>query len=257
MHGLASVVLLIEDDADVRTLVQEALGERGFVVFEAATGAGARRLLDDGEPPDVAVLDLGLPDVSGFEVLSDLLAREVPTIILSGRGGELDRVIGLDVGADDYLTKPFSVRELEARLNALLRRTRRTSHQPLLEFEGLTINEGAHEVSVDGRPVALTAKEFDLLRFLAGAPRQVFSRGQLLQHVWHSSPRWQNAKTVAEHVHRIRRKLDDDDRERFIETIRGAGYRFVGRRERRRTPSPRDRSGFDAEQPPCAPRRPG
>ncbi|MGD9751250.1 MAG: response regulator transcription factor [Acidimicrobiia bacterium] len=234
MHGSGSVVLLIEDDADVRALVQDALGDRGFVVFEAANGVAARRLLDEAEPPDVAVLDLGLPDISGFDVLADLVARGVPTIILSGRGGELDRVIGLDVGADDYLAKPFSVRELEARLNALLRRSRRRSEGAQLVFEGLTINEGAHEVVVDGRLVALTAREFDLLCFLAEAPRQVFSRSQLLQHVWRSSPRWQNAKTVAEHVHRIRRKLDGEDRERFIETVRGAGYRFAGHRVPRR-----------------------
>jgi len=222
-----SVVLLVEDDATVRATVADVLEEHGFVVIEADSGSSARVLADERRP-DVIVLDLGLPDVAGLDLLGAWSASgAAPVIVLSGRSGEYDRVVCLDLGADDYVVKPFSNRELVSRINAVIRRSQRTQPKPQLAFGDLAVDIDSREVSIGGEAVAFTAKEFDLLVFLARSPRQVFTRSQLLHHVWGSSPRWQDENTVAEHVHRIRRKLDADSRERWIQTVRGVGYRFA------------------------------
>jgi DNA-binding response OmpR family regulator len=203
------------------------LGDNGFLVTDAATGERAMELLAQHDP-DVILLDLNLPDMSGLDVLVDVTkTRSTPVIVLSGRVGETDRVVGLDLGADDYITKPFSARELVARVNAAIRRRRRVDEASVLVFDDLVVDEHTHDVTVDGRPVTLTAKEFDLLAFLARSPRYVFTRAQLLVQVWGSSGEWQDDNTVAEHVHRLRRKLDPDNRDRWIETVRGVGYRFA------------------------------
>ena len=221
------VVLVIDDDPDIRSALRDVLGDNGFLVTEAGTGERARQLLAQHDP-DVILLDLNLPDVSGLDVLIELTrTRSTPVIVLSGRTGEADRVVGLDLGADDYITKPFSARELVARVKAAIRRRRRIDDGSVLDFEDLVIDEHTHDVTVDGRLVELTAKEFELLSFLAHSPRYVYSRSQLLEHVWGSADRWQDDNTVAEHVHRIRRKLDPDDRSRWIQTVRGVGYRFA------------------------------
>jgi two-component system, OmpR family, phosphate regulon response regulator PhoB len=227
MHAVGAMILLVEDDAAVRATLVDILGEHGFEVIEAASG-GAARTLAAARRPDVILLDLGLPDMTGLDLLGTWSAEGVaPVIVLSGRTGEFDRVVCLDLGADDYVGKPFSSRELVSRINAVIRRTRRQQPSSQLVFGSLTIDTDSREVALAERSVSLTAKEFDLLTFLARSPRQVFTRAQLLHHVWGSSPRWQDEKTVAEHVHRVRRKLDDQDRERWIQTVRGVGYRFA------------------------------
>jgi len=227
MPGGAGVVLLVEDDLLVRTTVSEMLAEFGFTVLEAESGARARSLIEDHRP-DAIVLDLGLPDAAGLDLLAEWAKAGVaPVIVLSGRAGEFDRVVCLDLGADDYVVKPFSARELVSRINAVMRRSRRRAPAERLSFGPLTIDLASHEVQLDGGDVALTAKEFDLLAFLARSPRQVFNRAQLLQNVWGSSPRWQDDKTVAEHVHRVRRKLAAGGLDGSIQTVRGVGYRFV------------------------------
>jgi DNA-binding response OmpR family regulator len=221
------VVLVVDDDPDIRAALRDVLGDNGFVVLDAATGGQAHQLLEEHDP-DVILLDLNLPDVSGLDVLIEVTkSRSTPVIVLSGRTGEADRVVGLDLGADDYITKPFAARELVARVNAAIRRQNRSARSAELRFDGLIIDEATHDVTVEGHPVDLTAKEFDLLYFLASSPRRVFSRAQLLQHVWGNPSPWQDDKTVAEHIHRIRRKLNHDDRNRWIETVRGVGYRFA------------------------------
>jgi two-component system phosphate regulon response regulator PhoB len=177
------------------------------------------------------VLDLSLPGVGGLDVLrrvreAEGAATPLPVIVLSGRNGETDRIIGLDLGADDYLVKPFSPGELAARVRSVLRRARpgAVSARPA---SGLWVDETSRDVTLDGRPVDLTAKEFDLLAFLVRHPRQVFTRAQLLQHVWGSARGWQGEATVTEHVHRLRQKLGArGDGRPIVATVRGVGYRM-------------------------------
>jgi DNA-binding response OmpR family regulator len=220
-------ILVVDDEADVRTLIAEGLRREGHTVAECAEGRTALVLLIRGGI-DLVVLDLGLPSLPGLDVLTELrLTSDVPVIILSGRGEESDRVLGLQLGADDYVTKPFSPRELVARVESVLRRTRRVAAGQRLEFPGLIIDTTIREVIVGGDVVEMTSKEFDVLAHLAASPRQAFSRAQLLRDVWASSPDWQQSTTVTEIVRRIRVKIEPDaDRPRWIKTIRSIGYRF-------------------------------
>lgn len=227
-HERSRRVLVVDDDADVRGLVSESLTTHGFRVQEADSAARARTCISASRP-DLVVLDLTLPDGSGLDILRELSLRpEIPVIILSGRSEDADRVAGLELGADDYVTKPFVSRELVARVNAVLRRTdQRPAPDQSMEFGPLVIDAAAKQARLDGRDIGLTAREFALLEFLASSPRTVFSSAQLLEHVWGSRVEWQSAKTVGEHVHRLRAKLESDPgRPRWIVTMKGAGYRF-------------------------------
>jgi two-component system phosphate regulon response regulator PhoB len=227
-------VLVVDDDERVRTVVAWQLEADGFLVTTAADGVGVLgRIADD--PPDLVVLDLSMPGLSGLDVLRRLRADEardgiaaaLPVIVLSGRSGETDRIVGLDLGADDYLVKPFSPGELAARVRSVLRRSGRGPNQAPAGAGGLVVDPATREVTVDGRAVALTAREFDLLAFLVRHPRQVFSRGQLLHQVWRSAPGWQGEATVTEHVHRLRHKLEEDPAHpRRLKTVRGVGYQL-------------------------------
>jgi DNA-binding response OmpR family regulator len=178
------------------------------------------------------VLDLSLGADDGLDILSTLReSSDVPVILLTGRGDEHDRILGLKLGADDYLVKPFSPGELAARITSVLRRSRHGGGAPTsgqhFSFGELEIDVPTRDVHLAGRPVEMTAKEFDLLVYLARYPRQVFSRDQLLSQVWESSAEWQDSATVTEHVRRIRRKIEaDPDNPRWIRTVRGVGYRF-------------------------------
>ena len=220
-------VLVVDDDEQVRTVVAWQLEAEGFAVSGAADGATALGEIE-ARPPDLIVLDLSLPQVDGLDVLTRLRRTSaIPVIVLTGRGGETDRIIGLDLGADDYLVKPFSPGELAARVRSVLRRTTPGELSGRLEFGSLGIDVARREVTVGGEPVELTAKEFDLLVFLARSPRQVFTRAQLLKRVWGSSPEWQDAATVTQHVHRLRQKLEADPHDPVrLRTVRSVGYRF-------------------------------
>jgi DNA-binding response OmpR family regulator len=226
----SSLVLVVDDDQRVRTVVCWQLEADGYAVAEAADGAAALASIER-DRPDLVVLDLTLPGVGGLDVLrrvreADGAGPPLPVIVLSGRSGETDRIIGLDLGADDYLVKPFSPGELAARVRSVLRRTRpaAASARPA---DGLWVDETSRDVTLDGRPVDLTAKEFDLLAFLVRHPRQVFTRAQLLQHVWGSGKGWQGEATVTEHVHRLRQKLGPGgDGRPIVATVRGVGYRL-------------------------------
>ncbi|MET8846060.1 response regulator transcription factor [Amycolatopsis sp. NPDC004625] len=215
-------VLVVDDDPRVRTVVTWQLEAEGFRVTEAADG---RRALETiaREHLDLVILDLALPGIGGLDVLRRLRhgerAAALPVIVLSGRSGETDRIVGLDLGADDYLVKPFSPGELAARVRSVLRRA--APAEPVAAA-GLRIDHAAREVFADGREVTMTAKEFDLLAFLASHPRRVFTRAQLLDRVWASAAEWQSEATVTEHVHRLRQKLGP----RLVRTVRGVGYRF-------------------------------
>jgi DNA-binding response OmpR family regulator len=223
-------VLVVDDEPMVREVVGRYLSVNGYVVCEAADGPAAVTALTDFKP-DLVVLDVMLPTASGFDILREIRSHgELPVILLTARVEESDRVLGLELGADDYVLKPFSPRELVARVRSVLRRSRSTSRpggDATLRFDSLTIDPVSREVTVDDITVELTPKEFDLLLFLASSPRQVFSRAQLLEHVWDSSPQYQDPATVTVHVRRLRGKIEHDpDNPQVIATVWGVGYRF-------------------------------
>ena len=213
-------VLLVEDDDSIAVPLAEGLRREGFDVVRAATGEEALA----ADVGDIVLLDLRLPDVDGFSVCRELRARsDVPIIVVSARGEEVDRVVGLELGADDYLVKPFGLRELVARIRAVSRRTgpRRDDADELVAGP-LRIDLRQHRVTVDGRGVQLTAKEFDLLTLLARDPGAVVERERILREVWHTT--WYgSSKTVDVHVAALRRKLGDPS---LIETVRGIGLRL-------------------------------
>jgi len=230
METTAGTVLVVDDEDIVREVVCTYLEREGYSTLQASAGRAAVALIES-EQPDLIVLDVMLPEIDGYSILAELRKRDdIPVILLTARTEETDRVLGLELGADDYVVKPFSPRELAARVRTVLRRAGRSEtsapSEPLV-FDGLEIDGRSREVRVDGEPVELTAKEFDLLLFLASAPRQVFSRSQLLEQVWESSTDWQDASTVTVHIRRIRRKIERDPNEpRWIATVWGVGYRF-------------------------------
>ena len=202
-------VLVVDDEPTVREVVVGYLRRDGHDVAEAADGNTALELLD-ADPPDLVVLDMMLPGVNGLDILRRIRSSsDIPVIMLTARAEETDRVSGLELGADDYVVKPFSPRELAARVNGVLRRTggRSVSSPQPLDFGDLRIEPLSREVTLNGEAVELTPKEFDVLAFLAGSPRQVFSRAELLESVWQSSPEWQDPATVTVHVRRIRNKI--------------------------------------------------
>ncbi len=224
----AGKVLVVDDDEAVRVLLTRYLEMEGFSVDQVSDGGGALTAIASAKP-DLVLLDLMLPAQDGLDILTQLRRNsDVPVILLTARGSEADRILGLKLGADDYVVKPFSPGELTARINSVLRRTRGSgATQSLLQFDGLTLDLGTREVNVGGLMVNTTAREFDLLAFLAASPRQVFSRQQLLANVWDSSDEWQDPDTVTEHIRRIRRRIEPDpDHPRWIKTVRGVGYRF-------------------------------
>jgi DNA-binding response OmpR family regulator len=230
--GVAGTVLVVDDEPMVREVVARYLELDGFGVHEAADGAEAEGWLAANRP-DLVVLDVMLPGRDGLSILRHLRATgDIPVILLTARAEEVDRVLGLELGADDYVVKPFSARELVARVRSVLRRAAATPSpdgDAVLDFGDLRIELLSREVTVEGRPVELTAKEFDLLAVLARSPRQVFSRRQLLAQVWDSAPEYQDAATVTVHVGRLRQKLEPDpDHPRWITTLWGVGYRFEG-----------------------------
>jgi DNA-binding response OmpR family regulator len=230
--GVTSDVLVVDDEPMVREVVSRYLERDGLCVHEAADGDEALAWLRSNRP-DLVVLDIMLPGADGLAVLRHLRrAGDTPVILLSARADEVDRVVGLELGADDYVTKPFSPRELAARVRTVLRRNgngtaRDAGGAAVLEFGGLRIDIAAREVQVHAQVVELRPKEFDLLVTLARSPRQVFSRRQLLEQVWDSAPEFQDPATVTVHVGRLRQKLETNpDTPRWITTARGVGYRF-------------------------------
>jgi DNA-binding response OmpR family regulator len=224
----APEVLVVDDDQTIRRLVRAGLEREGFAVREACAGDDALDALAH-QPASLVILDVNLGTVGGFDVLARIRATSaVPVIMLTGRVSETDRVLGLELGADDYVVKPFSPRELASRVRAVLRRSAHT-RTDVLDFGGLCIDVDARRVFVDSRPVELTAREFDLLVFLASSPRRVYSRAEILEQVWHSADEWQDPATVTEHVRRLRTKLTNDDtgeHPRWIRTVRAKGYAF-------------------------------
>ena len=222
-------ILLVDDEPDLRRMVRRYLTAEGFDVVEAADGASALARLG-GSAPDLVVLDVGMPGQDGFAVLQEIRrTSDLPVIMLTARAEEVDRVIGLTIGADDYVTKPFSPRELVARVRAVLRRGRltRSDADEVLDFEEITVDLARRQVMTDSRSVELSALEFDLLAALASAPGRVFTRGQLLERVW-GWDYFGSERVVDVHIGNLRKILDDDASDpRIIGTVRGVGYKFV------------------------------
>ena len=223
-------ILIVEDDVDMSNLLKRMLETDSYEVRTATTADVALRQTAEFDP-DLVLLDVVLGVDDGRDLLLRLRQKsDIPVIFLTGRGLEMDRIAGLRMGADDYIVKPISRGELTARIETVLRRARRGTPKTTtggMEFGELQIDKPTREVRLHGDLVELTTREFDLLAFLAASPRQVFSRQQLLEHVWSSSSEWQDEATVTEHVRRVRRKIEvDPDHPRWITTVRGVGYRF-------------------------------
>jgi DNA-binding response OmpR family regulator len=223
-----STILVVDDEDMVREVVSAYLKREGYATVEATDGKAALDAVERHRP-DLIVLDVMLPQLDGYSVLTELRKHTaVPVILLTARSQEVDRVLGLELGADDYVVKPFSPRELAARVKTVLRRTLpRTEADPVVEYDGLLIDGPSREVTVDGTVVDMPPLEFDVLMHLAASPRRVFSRAELLEQVWGSSAEWQDPSTVTVHIRRIRQKIeaDPDDPQRIV-TVWGKGYRF-------------------------------
>ncbi len=220
-------VLVVDDEQIVREVVATYLRRDGYRAIEAPDGIAARRIIER-DAPALVVLDLMLPGLDGLELCRWIRGRsETPVIMLTARGEEADRIVGLDLGADDYVTKPFSPRELVARVRSVLRRSPQARTALRIELEDLVIDHDAREVTSRGEPVKLTIREFDLLWFLATNPRIVFSRDHLMDRVWGCEPA-ADTGTVTVHVRRLREKIErDPSRPERIQTVWGVGYRFV------------------------------
>ncbi len=228
-HARGSV-LVVDDEPTIGEVVARYLSRAGYVPRVAHDGAAAVAEAAR-ERPDLVVLDLMLPGLDGLEVMRRLregAPRRLPVILLTAKGEESDRIIGLRLGADDYVVKPFSPAELVARVDAVLRRVDTAPDaEPPLTFDGLVIDPGARRVHARDEDVALTQREFDLLLFLARHPGQAFTRNQLMDHVWRYSF-YTDTSTVTVHIRRLRSKIEPDPaRPRFVETVWGHGYRFT------------------------------
>ena len=228
MTRRASRVLVVDDDPTVSDVVRRYLERDGFVVESAADGA-ATLAAAAARPPDLVVLDLGLPGVDGLEVCRQLRSHgPVPIVMLTARGSETDRILGLELGADDYVTKPFSPRELVLRVQSVLRRAASPAVQVpagVLTDGGLVVDTAAHEVTIDGRRIALTTREYDLLVFFLRHPGEAFERTVLLELVWGWT--YADATTVTVHVRRLREKVEVDPAlPARIVTVWGVGYRY-------------------------------
>jgi DNA-binding response OmpR family regulator len=220
-------IMVVDDDDPTRTLLRRLLTMEGYAVFEAPDGPSALRQMAAVEP-NLVLVDIMMPGQDGLDLMAELRqTSDVPIILLSAKGDEGDRVIGLRLGADDYVVKPFSTAELTARIASVLRRAGSSHSPPRLDFGELQIDLSSREVTVDGRLIDLPTREYEVLVFLASSPRQVFSREQLLEQVWRSSADRQDPATVTEHIRRLRQHIEGDpEHPRWVRTVRGVGYRF-------------------------------
>jgi len=229
-------VLVIEDERDIRELVRVNLEAEGFSVLEAGDGELGLALVKR-ERPAAVILDLMLPGLGGLEVCRRIRAEEttarMPVVVLTARSAEADKVVGLEIGADDYVTKPFSPRELTARVKALLRRAynqQPEAPQEVYERGGLRIDFDTYEVYLDGKRIELSLREFELLRFFVKHPNRVYERAQLLELVW-GPDTYVEPRTIDVHIRRLRRRIErDDSMPELIVTVRGVGYMFDERR---------------------------
>ena len=221
-------ILLVEDEPAISEMIRFALGREGYAVDEAADVKGARQMMAN-QRPDLVVVDWMLPDISGVEMVRGLrrdeLNRDMPVIMLTARAEENDKIIGLESGADDYMTKPVAIRELLARIRAQLRRAQGHDDSDLLTLGPVKLDFAAHSLEINGEPVHVGSTEFKLLRFFMSHPNRVYSRSQLLDFVWGQNV-YVEERTVDVHILRLRKLLKPYGVETMVQTVRGAGYRF-------------------------------
>jgi len=225
-------ILIVEDERSIREMIAFALRRAGFSVQEAEDSRTARGMLVDARP-DLLLVDWMLPDMSGLEltrlIKRDRETRELPVIMLTARAGEADKVAGLEGGADDYVTKPFSPRELLARINAVLRRTGSTAAtDERIEIGGLALDKASHRVTAGEATVTLGPTEYRMLEFFMTHPERVYSREQLLDRVWGGNV-YVEERTIDVHIRRLRKALEEHGMDRLVQTVRGSGYRFSAR----------------------------
>jgi len=220
-------ILVVEDEAPIRQMIAFTLSRAGFDVDEAEDSSGARARIADARP-DLVLIDWMLPDTSGLELTRllrrDEACKDLPIIMLTARAGEKDKITGLEGGADDYVTKPFSPQELVARINSVLRRAAPDPEESLIAGP-LVLDPVSHRVTVGGDEINLGPTEYRLLRFLMQHPDRVYSRAQVLDFVWGQNV-YVEERTVDVHVRRLRQALEASSTDRFVQTVRGAGYRF-------------------------------
>ena len=226
-------ILLVEDEAAIREMVQHALSRAGFEIRAVPDAAHADRAIEESVP-DLILLDWMLPGVSGLELARRLrrndATRNIPLIMLTAKGEEGDRLSGFEAGADDYVVKPFSVRELVARIGAVLKRTAPAGEGDLIEIDGLRLDPASHRVTGRGETIRIGPTEFRMLRFFMSHPERVFTRGQLLDQVWGRGV-YIDERTVDVHIRRLRKALSGHGYDRFVQTVHGTGYRFSRRPE--------------------------
>jgi phosphate regulon transcriptional regulator PhoB len=226
-------ILIADDEKDIVELIAYNLEREGYAVFKAFDGQKTWEMIN-AEKPDLVILDLMMPEISGMEVCR-MIRRQaataaLPIIMLTAKSDSVDKILGLEVGADDYITKPFHVRELIARVRAVLRRSERhpdTDMPDTFDFRGLHIDFASYQVTLNGRPVDLSSREFKLLQFFTGHPGRVYSREQLLDRVW-GNEAFVEPRTVDVHISRLRAAIDPDkENPRYVLTVRGIGYKFT------------------------------
>jgi two-component system phosphate regulon response regulator PhoB len=225
-------ILIVEDEKPIRDMIAFGLRRAGFEVREAEDCSMARASMAD-QRPDLLLVDWMLPDQSGLDLTRAIKrnkeTEDLPVIMLTARADEQDKVSGLEGGADDYVTKPFSPRELLARINAVLRRSAPLGADETMEIEGLKLDGVSHRVTANAQPVALGPTEYRLLEFFMAHPERVFSRGQLLDRVWGGNV-YVEERTVDVHIRRLRKALEPFNFDGFVQTVRGSGYRFSAQR---------------------------
>ena len=230
-RSMKGKILLVEDEAPIREMLGYTLMKEGYTFREAADVEEARPLIAD-DKPDLLLLDWMLPGMNGVDyarrIRNNPDTRDIPIIMLTARGEETDKIRGLDTGADDYITKPFSTRELLARIRAVMRRTKNTDAEGVISVKGLALDPETFRVTVDGEIVEISPTEFRLLHFFITHPERVYTRGQLLDQVWGQNV-YVEERTVDVHIRRLRKTLEPYKYNRLIQTVRSVGYRFSTR----------------------------
>lgn len=222
-------ILIVEDDMAIREMMAFSLRREGFNIHKAASGHEALEQLNIVNP-NLIIVDWGLPDISGIELIDmirrDEVIKEVPIIMLTARAEEADKVKGLERGADDYLTKPASMLELMARIRAHLRRSQGFETKSQIEYMGIIMDSGAHQITVDGEPLALSLTEFKLLKLFLQNPNKLLAREHILNHIWGRNT-FVEDRTVDVHILRLRKALKKHNKQKWIQTVRGVGYKLL------------------------------
>lgn len=224
-------ILIADDEERIRRLVSDFLRRDGYTVLQAADGGQAMELIDERLPSiDLIILDVMMPVYDGWSVLRHIRSksREVPVMMLTARAEDTDEVFGFDLGADDYITKPFSPKELVARIKAVMRRISPMAVEEVIEMQGLSLDPTSHRVMAGEEPLEMGPTEFKLLHFFMTHPERVYSREQLLNHVWGTNV-YVEDRTVDVHIRRLRKALEPGGHDRMVQTVRGTGYRFSTR----------------------------